>query len=433
MSQQLGVGSPDSAARNFCCRGIASLCIIASSSFLSRQVQSTVSQIVTDTHPAVRAGCVQLLAQIYQAIGAIGARPVLKTIIEVVMTLIVDPHPTVHFWSLRALANIIETAGLDFTPYITTCSRLLLKLSAADSHDPEGGSTSTSALRGDLPVRQAVGAVVDQLISAAGPSLWEDKWASRAAYAHVQSFLLDDDVRLVVQGGSALQHLLLISPQEIISPHLIRILLSQLFSSNMQVQMSAVNSIYQVVRRDAPTLSKLGGDKLVERLFTILDADPSVDGVKQTILTWLLQTADSNPAGWLIICHRIFSQELASWQAPDADAGAATVEDEEAQSLGSVFADTSAARGYLARWQTRSFALTCVQSLLNHIQESPHIQALPQRRGADVPLRKLYPKIQDLIRLALLSSTSVNLDLKLSGLALLEQIIVVSASGLLIA
>lgn len=394
--------------------------------------------IVTNTDPYVRSGCVQLFADVYSAVGAIAARPALKTVLDVTMTLAADPHPTVHYWSLRAVTVIAHTAGLDFTPYIGSCIGLVTRIGAADSHDSDGGTLATATMRGDLPVRQAICAVVDCLIAAAGPDLYELRSSSQVVSALVQSFLTDEDMRVAVQAGSALQSLLLISPPQVITPQLVEVLVNQLHSSILAIQISAVNAIYQIVRRDVLLMSRLGGDKLVERLYTILDADPSVNGVKQTITTWMLQTATSNPAGWLSICRKVLSQESANWQVADKEiVNKAVVEDEEAQGLQAVLDDNSKApaQGFLARWPTRVFALTCATSLINHLHDmgcSEHLAEPVTAKRASVSIRKLHSRIPDLIRMALVSSTSSNLHLKIHGLELLQRVIFVStraASG----
>lgn len=346
--------------------------------------------------------------------------------LDIAMTLVQDPHPVVHYWSLRALALMVETASLDFTPYVMSCLGMLTKVLPLDSHDPEGGTSGTSSIRGDLPIRQAISAVVDQIVVAAGPGLTEDPSATRVTLALIKRFLSDDDTRVIVQAGSALQHLLLVLPSESTEPALLQIPVNQLFSPHMQVQVSAVNSLYQIVRRDATTVSKLGGDKLVERLFTILDADPSVDGVKQTIMMWMTQTACGYPLGWLAICQRVLSQGMGNWQIRPNAQHKSLVDDEEAQGLGSVIGEETVHNTYLARWQTRSFALFCVISLVKHLEPLSIRGTLPRPSKAEHGARKLSAKISDLVRLALLSSTSVNMNIKARGLALLQAIITVS-------
>ncbi|KAK9894801.1 hypothetical protein P389DRAFT_211489 [Cystobasidium minutum MCA 4210] len=419
----VGLTNADAVVRERSGRGIASLIAVGSSSFLSARIQSAIGVIVTDTQPHVRAGYILLLAEMYKAAGAIAARPALQTLVDVAMTLVQDPHPIVHYWALRALALIVETAGLDFTPYVMACLVMLAKMLLCDTHDPEGGTSGTSHLRGDLPVRQAMTAVLDQIIVAAGPALCDEEGTSRATISLVRSFLLDDDVRVKVQAGSALQHLLLVLSPEKLDAALIQIPVNQLFSPNLQVQVSAVNSIYQIVRRDAPTMSKLGGDKLVDRLFTILDADPLTEGVKQTIATWMSQTATANAAGWLTICQRVLSQGLGNWQVRDVLPHKQLVEDEEAQGLGSMTID-GRHRTHLARWQTRSFALSCLTSLVKQLGTSSSITSDALPGDSFVPAaRKLHGTLPDLVRLALLASTSVNTDIRVRGLGLLQAII----------
>lgn len=344
------------------------------------------------------------------------------------MTLAADPHPTVHYWSLRALTVIIDVANLDFTPFISPCLGLVAKINTADSHDSEGGSLATASMRGDLPVRQAICAVLGCLITAAGPGLYDMRTAAQAVSAIVEGFLFDEDVRVVVQAGIALQHLLLVSPPSVISPHVTGILVNQLHSPILAVQISAVNSIYQVVRRDVYGISRLAGDKLVERLFTILDADPAVSGVRQTITAWMLQTAANNPAGWLAICQKILSQDASHWQVADKQGITAAIEDEEAQGLRAMAeGEGSPSAQTLARWQTRAFALTCLCDLLKYLRGAGADQERRPGEAASMKLnghvQKLHSKIPDLMRMALLACTSPNLDLKMQGLQLLQEVV----------
>ena len=46
-------------------------------------------------------------------------------------------------------------------------------------------------------------------------------------------------------------------------------------------------------------MSRLGGNQLVEDLFALLDEDPSIEGVRQVIISWLQQTSSALPSGWI--------------------------------------------------------------------------------------------------------------------------------------
>src|SRR5207248_3312823 len=91
--------------------------------------------------------------------------------VRILLSLSNDPHPVVHFWALYALANTIESAGLMFSQYVSSTMALIAKLYMAETHEPGGGSVSTTNVGLGLSAYQQFGKIIYGLIGTLGPEL----------------------------------------------------------------------------------------------------------------------------------------------------------------------------------------------------------------------------------------------------------------------
>ncbi|KAL4255223.1 hypothetical protein AB1N83_012550 [Pleurotus pulmonarius] len=112
--------------------------------FLTSQMKSLVDQVVNHRDPYGRARCSLAFGAIYTFVGGMAAGPLLKTTVNVLMSLGTDPHPLVHFWSLRALAQVINAASLTYAPFVSGTLGMLLKIYCMNSHEREGGSLANA-------------------------------------------------------------------------------------------------------------------------------------------------------------------------------------------------------------------------------------------------------------------------------------------------
>jgi hypothetical protein len=200
------------------------------------------------------------------------------------------------------------------------------------------------------------------------------------------------------------------------------------------LRIATITALYQVVQRDAALMSKLGGNRLVEILFGLLDEDPTIDGVRQIILSWIQQTSASMPAGWIALCQRIINK---STTAPKQDITKSVLtgfQDDEGQSLGSGTSALEAAAP--ARWRTQLFALECVHAVVAAVIASgrrEHFDIVAARQsGLPVELL-LVARLSDLIKMAFAASTASTSEVRLQGLQVLQDVVVVSPSQTIIA
>lgn len=399
------------------CVGLLSA--IAGGSYLNGQVQWLVDQIVSNRSPEARSGCALTLASVFHQIGGINATPLLRSITSVLSSLSVDPHPLVHFSALRSLSQIIDAAGLAFDPYVDSTCRMLLTIYLAETHEPDGGSVGSSNMRGDLPAYQVMCRSLDATIAVVGPELPERK---DRPLLLVKEFRHERDEGVAVETMGCIQQFLMFAPAAMDLPTLVSTFRAHLSSKRRPLRVAAITALYQIVQKDAPLMSKLGGNQLVEDLFALLDEDPTMEGVREVILAWVRQTCDTAPSGWIGLCQRIISRS--STAAKTAQGSAGGLQDDESQSLGAgISALTSVVS---ARWRTQLFALQCVHEIIAAVRKAGRPEQfdllLARRSGLNEGLL-LVSRLADLIRLAFAASTASTSQVRLQGLVVLRDVV----------
>ncbi|GAA6032931.1 hypothetical protein JCM8097_000054 [Rhodosporidiobolus ruineniae] len=428
----------DAALRQAAAEALGRLSSHGGTSFMASQIQFCVNMVVGNTDPDNRAGCALAFAEIYTHVGSLAAGPVLKTIVDVLLSLSADPHPLVHYHALQALSKVIDAASLSYAPYTNPTLGVLCKLYMQDTHEPEGGTPGSVNLRGDLPAYQAICRVTDALIGVLGPELQDSEKVRQLVLLLLREFTLEKDDGIAVEAIKATQHFLIFAPDALDHAELVANLRAQLSSSKQPLKVAAVNSVYQLVQRDAALMSKLGGDGLVRELFALLDDDPSVEGVRDAIMSWLRQTADANPSGWIDLCQRIMSRSASTAVKVDSAADSAAaggLADEEVQGLGAGIGaedGAGAARPGAAtarqssRWRTQLFALECLHEVFATVVKSGRREHFDINRARAVRANKrglLITRVADLIKMAFTASTAQVMEIRLEGLVVLKDVI----------
>lgn len=431
---------PDAALRQAAAESLGRLSSLGGTSFMAGQVQFCVQQVVSNTDPDNRAGCALAFSEIYSHVGSLAAAPVLKTVVDVLLSLSADPHPLVHYQALRSLSTVIDAASLSYAPFTNLTLGVLCKLYMQDTHEPEGGTPGSVNLRGDLPAYQAMCRVTDALIGVLGPELQDSERVRELVLVLLKEFTLERDDGIAVEAIRATQHFLIFAPDALDHATLVSNLRAQLSSSKQPLKVAAVNSVYQLVQRDAALMSKLGGDGLVQELFALLDADTTIEGVRDAITSWLRQTADANPSGWIDLCQRIMSRSAgvaqAQAQRKEDIASAGGLADEEAQGLG-VDSETGARPGAptaraTSRWRTQLFALQCLHEVFLTVLKNGRREHFDVARARALRANRrglLITRVADLIKMAFTASTAQVMEIRLEGLVVLKDVIEVRLSS----
>ena len=414
---------------------IGRLANIAGTNFLTNQAKTLVDQVVSNRDPHGRAGCALAFGEIHTHVGGMAAGPLLKTTVHVLMSLINDPHPVVHFWSLTALARVIDAASLAYAPFVPSTLGLLFKVYMMESHEPEGGGLNHVNLSGDLPAYQIVCQNIDAVITVLGPDIQDSARSRNLVLDLVHQLISEDDDGIGVEAINCIQHFLMFAPDSVNVPDLVLRFRGYLASSRRPLKLASINALYQLVQKDAFAMSRLGGDQLVEELFAMLDDDSSVDGVRNVIISWLHQTVIHNPSAWIDLCQRIMSRTTASQQITDAAAKKGDLMDDEGQSLSVGTGQDSAAGGrQTSRWRTQLFALQCLHSICTIVGSSGRREHLDIAfaRSQGIPVRGLLvSRVPDLIKIAFTASAAHVTEIRLEGLTVLRDVIEASEIGVI--
>ncbi|PWN53232.1 hypothetical protein IE53DRAFT_199598 [Violaceomyces palustris] len=424
----------DLALRSAASEAYGRLAAVAGSHAMSSQVQFLVDQVVSNRDPDARAGCAMAFGSIYSEVGGLSAGPLTKTVVNVLMSLSNDPHPTVHYYALEALRMVVEAASLSYSPYVGSTLGMLVKLYMLDTHEPEGGSAGSVNLRAELPAHQAICRVISAVIGVLGPDLQESAKVSGLIYTLLVELSTEADDGVKVEAIKATQHFGLFAADHLENSAWISKLRVQLKSSNRPLKLASINAFYQLVQREALAMSKIGGDKLVEEFFSQLDEDPSLDGVREVITSWLRQTADLAPGGWIDLCQRIMSSVGRS-----GSTGATAVEppkpqtnvlqDEEAATidLGGDSGSNKSGVSRGSRWRTQLFALQCLHEVFVTVKKSGKVEHFSTPIGSNEPASQrrflMSSRVTDLIKMAFTASTAANAEIRLEGLTILKDVI----------
>ncbi|KIL59187.1 hypothetical protein M378DRAFT_27111 [Amanita muscaria Koide BX008] len=413
------------------------LASLSSTSFLTTQIKDLVDQVVSNRDPHGRAGCALAFGAIYSYVGGLAAGPLLKTTINVLMSLSNDPHPVVHFWALKSLATVINAASLAYAPFVSSTLGMLLKVYMVDSHEREGGTLLNANLSGDCPAYPVVCQIIDAVTTVLGPDIHESPRTRTLVLNLIKEFSLEDDEGVQVEAIKCIQHFLMFAPEYVDIPALVKQFRIHLSSSSRPPKLASINALYQLVQKDALVMSKLGGDRLVEDLFAMLDDDASVQGVRNVISSWLQQTVVHNPSAWIDLCQRIMARSNANQQATDATSNQ-SLRDDEGESLATGTMDsTGPNRGegtvhVTSRWRTQLFALQCLHRICTIVAESgrrEHVDPV-YARNIGMPMTSLLvSRVPDLIRMAFTASTAYVTEIRLEGLMVLQDVIKVFASS----
>lgn len=402
--------------------------------FIANRVQDCISQIVKDTSAYSRAGCLQGLATIYRRVGNIAAHPMLKTITDVQLSLITDPHPIVHTWAMWSLGEVADAAGPDFAANVTTAVLSIASIYQSDDHDPESNDVDYSAIdKADLPILAVSARLLCALVSALDAS---DRTGDPRLSPILQLnrlFMHEMDPICLVHAVHTLQAVMLFFPAAVSREELVLHFRTWIASPFTVVRAAAVTSVYQLVKRDVGVLSILGGDRFVQDLFTLLEQSPNIAGIRETLTSWLEQTAHLNPVGWVELCRHTLAV-AATGQTRDRGEnsnGDPLANDDEASLTAS---DASAASKNRTtprmHWSTRVFVLQCVRKVVAEVgndRASAHLQPdLVNEASSRLALAKnrwLHSRINELIRMAFVAAASTSEPERKAGVDLLGTLL----------
>ncbi|KAK1055653.1 hypothetical protein LTR74_015489, partial [Friedmanniomyces endolithicus] len=421
------VKDPDERVRLLAARAIGDLCRSSGNALTAAEVTYLTETIVKDREPHVRAGCASSLASIHSQLGGMAAGFHMKTIVGILMSLAADAHPHVHFWALDSLAEVAESAGLNFSGYVSNSIGMLSRLYVSDGHNVETAALASSNMAMELPVTAAIARGVDSVINVLGPDLQDVTKAREMLLALVRLFSQEENAGPRLESLRCLEHLSLYAPGYSKFALYVHRLQSDIESDSTETAVSALHGLSALMRRDAPEVIRTARPGLEERLWDYLNSDPDQADIKTIFANWLHQTGPSNPTEWIQRCNTILTRTKAKAEQPKTavvkDTAAQELHDEEvagfAAGIGSKEDDAQAPTSTqeLMRWQVRLFAMGCLHDLIAIISkeaaindDGPGVEALQQR-------------VADVVRIAFSASTAGVAALRVVGMRIIDQIL----------
>lgn len=419
----------DETLRAISTQALGRLCNLSGSQFTGTEVKNLIDVIIANREPHVRAGCALALGTIHAQVGAMAASHHIKNIIGVLLSLCSDAHPTVHYWALKGLAEVAESAGLSFSAYASSSLGMLAQLYSSDQHNEESSATGTSTIEMDMQTPVVIGECIDSVINVLGPDLQDIAKARNLVLDLLQYFQTETSIDLQIQSYVCLGHISLYAPAHVQLASYVNLLQTALSSGHPSLEQITATGLENLVKRNAAEVSMVARSGLADTLWIMLDKNPTDAVLRNTIRTWMQQTCLEETSFWLEQCQSILSRtrKKAEVQVEPQVAPKTAVPDLADEDVAGLTASAGVADGdkpaqapegqEFMRWQTREFAMTLLSEMLDIIRSSMLAEQI-------IPAEQmLQSKVADVVRVAFLASTAVVVELRIRGLHIFDQIL----------
>ena len=358
----------------------------------------------------------------------------LKTIAGVLMSLCNDTHPVVHYWALRALSLVAESAGLSFSGFVTGALGMLAQSYLADTHNEEAMSLATSNLEVIFPTPVVLCQSIDAMINVLGPDLQDMTKARDLIFTLVSQFEAENNTSMLIESSRCLEHLSLYASGHMEFNLYVQRLQRDLSAGNDDLVNVAIDGLHNLMKRDAEEILRVAKPGLEDDLWLTLDRLPANDGMQKIIRNWLDQTGLSYTALWVQRLQSVLTKTRAKPEerpkrVETKETTAPELQDEEiagfANAAGATRDDAgedTPAGQELLKWQTRSFVMDCLSQLLAMVaRELIPDQTIP----AELALQQ---RVADIVRMAFSASTANVVELRVWGLKIVDQVLKVRSS-----
>ncbi|KXH41254.1 hypothetical protein CNYM01_04613 [Colletotrichum nymphaeae SA-01] len=405
---------------------VARLCNACGNAFTNHEIKYLVDTIVSNREPSARAGCAMALGSIQTKVGGMAAGYHLKTILGILMSLCNDPHPTVHFWALEALALASDAAGLSFAGYVPSTLGMLAQLYVSDTHHPEISSAITMNLEMELSTPAAITRCVDSLINVLGPDL-QDSTKSRELILNLVNQLQEEDDLLVQRATlSCFEHLSLYAPGYMHFEDYVKLLQKYLRSEYPILRDVAVDGLYNIMKRNPSDVINAAEKGFEDHLWLVLDTAPTHDGIRNILRNWMRQTCLADTGLWLQRFQTVLKMTRAKAKeesdvGPKKTGGLPDLQDEEVAGFAGTAKDDqdnkAGAEVEPLRWQVTTFAISCINDMFVLVAKDV------MTNGESAAQVALQNRIGDVVRMAFSASTSSVLELRVWGLKIIGAVL----------
>lgn len=355
----------------------------------------------------------------------------LRNITSILSSLSTDPHPTVHFWALDGLAKIAESAGLTFSSSIAPTLGMLAQLYVMDSHNEDAATLAASNMEADLPTPAVIARCVNSMINCLGPDLQDSTKARNMILTLTYQFQAEQSPLVTCESLRCLENFSMYAPGFISFIPYIKELQSRLLSDEPDVQTAAFEGLYHAMRKDAEEVLRSADLGLEDDLWLLLNETHGKVILGRIISDWVHQSGPSDIDIWIPRIQKVLTRVRRHKDEKTLNTAAATeldLQDEEvagfaasaSQTTKGEPSDAGQASQELLRWQTRHTALACLLEILAAVaKRSVHDSSA---------LSKLQPRLADIVRIAFSASTAPVIELRISGVQIIEKVLQVIPS-----
>ena len=362
----------------------------------------------------------------------------IKTVHGILTSLGTDPHPTVHFWAMEALAIVADSSGLTFAAYVSSTLGTIGQLYVSETHNEEVAIMGPSNLEIEFSTTVAISRCTDALINVLGPDLQDMAKERDLILTLVAQFQMEEDPSVLLVSLKCFEHLSLYASSHMGFATYVRQLQKDLIGKDYELRDVAIDGLFNLMRRDAEEVISNADPGLEDQLWLALDDNPNHAVIRSLFRNWLEHTGLHNTASWLQRLQKTFTKVRYRQGQPQSKAKVAKtleqdLQDEEvagfAASAGANEEDATNAPGSgqePLKWQVRTLAMSLLFDLLEMVsqsiladEDSPAEAALQQR-------------VAEVIRMAFSASTAYVVELRVWGLRIIDQVLKVDTSRVIL-
>ncbi|KAK4106368.1 ARM repeat-containing protein, partial [Parathielavia hyrcaniae] len=419
----------DQYVRSIAYEAVARLCGACGNAFTNQEIKYLVDTIVVNREPSARAGCAMALGTIQAQIGSMAAGYHLKTILNILLSLCNDPHPTVHYWALEAVARVSDASGLGFANYVSATLGMLANLYCSETHNPEVALPATMNLEVEASTSVAIAHCVDSLINVLGPDLQDSTKSRELILTLVGYFQQEDDAEVQRASLLCLEHVSLYAPGYMNFADYVKTLQHYLCSEHNVLRDVAVDGLHNLMKRNPYDVIEAANKGLEDQLWLVLDSDPSHDGMRNTLRNWMRHTCLDNTASWLARFQHVLKMTRPKEAVKDTtitkkSSTGLDLQDEEvagfAGASGGAKDDKDTPSGSDVeplRWQVMTFVMECLNDIFVLVAKDVGTN------GESAAQAALQAKIADVVRMAFSASTAGVVEQRIWGLKIIGAVL----------
>ncbi|KAL2156266.1 hypothetical protein VTH82DRAFT_1011 [Thermothelomyces myriococcoides] len=415
--------------RSIAYEAVARLCGTCGNAFTNQEIKHLIDTIVVNREPSARAGCAMALGTIQAKIGSMAAGYHLKTVLNILLSLCNDPHPTVHYWALEAVARVADASGLGFANYVSATLGMLANLYFAETHNPEAALPASMNLEVESSTSAAIARCVDSLINVLGPDLQDSTKSRELIFTLVGYFQQEEDLEVQRASLICLEHLSLYAPGYVNFVEYVKTLQGYLSSDDTALRDVAVDGLHNLMKRNPYDVIEAADKGFEDQLWLVLDSDPCHDGMRNTIRNWMRQTCLDNTAAWLARFQHVLKmtrpKDTRKETTKTAKPGTGLdLQDEEVAGFAAATGATKDEKDTLGgpdveplRWQVTTFAMDCLNDIFILVAKDV------ATNGDSAAQAALQSKIGDVVKMAFSASTSGVVEQRIWGLKIIGAVL----------